>query len=237
MAQTNSRGAAGRKTPARPAAVEASPAPADEAVPPAAGPREPEAPPPAMDTLDAWTARATREGVAFEIAACRAVLRATKAWREAQWQSAERTESNYLRAADRLLEARGLEDFASIQADLLRNDGEQLAQYWSELTDLATRNSLSTVQELTDAWLRANTALWEGFTQWSQLQSKLGGDADLVEAEVEHVTNAWSANPWVWPAQEAARQSMTVAGSAWNEWLSWPNRLMAMASPVGTRAI
>lgn len=235
MAQAPSRGASGRKPPARTASpAEASPAPLGTAQAPVPETSKVETAPPAIDTaLDAWSARATRENLAFEITACRALLRSAKAWREAQLQSAERTEANYLRAADRLLAARGLEDFAEIQADLLRQDGEQVAQYWNELADLTARNSLAAIQELSEAWLRASSAMWQGMSQWSQLQSKLGGDADLVEAEVEHVTNAWSANPWVWPAQEAARQSMTVASSAWNEWLSWPNKVMGMSAGAG----
>lgn len=181
---------------------------------------------PTLDsTLDAWGAEATREHLAWEIAACSALLRGARALREAQMQAAENAETAHLKAAEQLLSARGVDDFASIQIELLRSDAEGAMQYWTRLSEIVSRHLADSWQEAGAGWVRASETLMKGMGQWTRLQSSLPQTADIVEAEVEHVANPFAASPLVWPAQEAARQAMGLASQGWNEWLSWGSRL------------
>jgi hypothetical protein len=211
MATSASR-AGSRKSPR----AERTPAPEETA----------EAPGPTIDsTLDAWGAEATREHLAWEIAACSAVLRGTRALRQAQMQAAEQAEAAHLEAAEKLLTARSIDDFARIQFELLRVDTEGTLQYWTRMGELMAQSAADTMQELTAGWMRAGESMWQGLGRWSQFQAAVPQTADLVEAEVEHVANPFNASPMVWPAQEAARQAATLASQGWNEWLSWGSRL------------
>ena len=72
-----------------------------------------------------------------------------------------------------------------------------------------------------DGWVQFNEAAWTAAAGWFEGLSKQGPGAELLEAEVEHVVSPLAASPLAWPAQEAARQAMTMAASAWNDWLGW----------------
>jgi len=181
---------------------------------------------PSLDaTLDAWSTQTSREQLALEIATCSTLLHGARAVREAQMQAAEQAEKVYLQAAERLLTARSLQDLAGIQFELLKTDAESAVQYWSRLGELAARNAMDTFQEAAAGWVRLGSTAMAGFTEWTRLQSSLPQGVEIVEAEVEHLTNPLAASPMVWPAQEATRQAMTLASSSWNDWMSWTSRL------------
>ncbi len=218
---TSAQRAAGRKSTSRTAPVRAR----------AAAPAAEETEKPTIDTtLDAWSAQATRDQLAWEISACTAWLRGAKALREAQMQSAEQTEAAYLKAAEQLMSARGIDEFANIQFELLRQDAEQAMQYWQRMSEVLTRSLAEVYQEATAGWTRASESAMNGFNQWGKFQASLPQTADMVEAEVEHVANPLAASPMMWPMQEASRQAFDVASRTWNEWLQWGNRLPAAAS-------
>jgi len=201
---------------------------ARRAAPIDAAPPEPSAAPAAtsaMDSLEDWTAQTTREQLATEIAACRAVLRGARAVREVQLQAAERAESTHLKAAEQLAQANGFPDVARIQLDLLQADFDQALQYWTRLSEASVRTLFDTLQESAAHWTRLNTGAWEAWTQWSQLQAKAALRSDIAEAEMEHVANPLAASPLFWPMQEAARQTLDAAHAAWHDWADWTSRL------------
>ena len=170
---------------------------------------------PAIDSaLDAWSSGTAREQLAWEIGACRALVRGARALRQAQMEAADRAESIQLRAADQLLSARGVTDFASIQFELLNAHAQETMNYWSSLVEVGIRNATETMQEGAAGWVRLSTATWDGLAQWSRWQASIPQTADLVEAEVEHVAHPFIASPMVWPAQEAARQAFDQPGPA-----------------------
>jgi hypothetical protein len=70
-------------------------------------------------------------------------------------------------------------------------------------------------------WVEFNEAAWKAAGQWFGEFAKDGAGLQRIEAEVDHVVNPWTASPFAWPAQEATRQAMTLATSAWNDWLTW----------------
>jgi hypothetical protein len=223
-----------KRTPARkasprpvPSAASAAPArPAQQELEDAedAHPATEEAAPPAIDSaLDAWSASTAREQLAWQINLCRAMLRSAKAVRQVQVEAAEHAEQAQMRAADQLLSARGVSEFAELQFALWRTNAEEATQYWSRLGETAVRSAAEALQESAAGWMRVSEAAWEGLSQWSRWQASVPQTAEVVEAEVEHVANPLNASPWVWPAQEAARQAFDVAAGAWRDWLSAAN--------------
>jgi hypothetical protein len=218
---TSAKRSAGRKAPSRPVPVAPASSGTDRHAASQPKAEADEAAPPAIDSaLDAWSASATREQLAWQIGLCRTLLRGAKAVRQAQAEAAERAESAQLRAADQLLSARGVSDFAEVQFELLRTNAEEAAQYWNRLGEVAVRSAAEAWQEGSTGWGRASAAAWEGLMQWTRWQAAVPQTADLVEAEVEHVANPFAASPLVWPAQEAARQVLDMAAGAWRDWLS-----------------
>jgi hypothetical protein len=210
MATSTHRAATpGRKPAARVGAPEAQ-APGTEA---------PQAPPAIDSTLDAWVAQFAREQLAWQIGVSRAMLRGAKAMREAQMETAERAETACLKAGEQLLAARGVGEVSALQLDLLRAGGEEVLQHWTHLNEVAGRSLSEALQEAATGWSRLGAAAWDGLLQWSRWQAWVSPQSDLVEAEVEHMTNPIAASPMVWPAQEATRQAMSLAAQTWNDWL------------------
>jgi hypothetical protein len=219
---SRSRTAAGRKPAAQPAAAPdgaSGPARQDTGRDEAA--QQP--PQPTIDsTLDAWAAQFAREQLAWQIGISRALLRGAKAMREAQMQAAERAEAAYLKAGEQLLQARGVADIGALQLEMARAAGERVLLHATRLGEVSGRGLAETLEEAASGWTRLSAAAWDGLLQWSRWQAWAAPQGELVEAEVEHVTNPIAASPMVWPAQEATRQAMSVAASTWNDWLnSW----------------
>jgi hypothetical protein len=230
---TPSRDAASARRPrppvSEPAAASATgaatpaPAPADAGAAQAAAAEGQEAL--AMDSaFDAWSTRALRDHLAWEIAASAAMLRNAKAWREAQMQAAERAESTQLKAGERLLDARSLDDFAAIQFDLMRAHTEDTLQFGTRMAELVSLGLNQAIEQAAAGWLRNSEAAMSGWSDWMRLQSQLPQHADVAEAEVEHMTNPLGAMAWAQPAQEAMRQATSACLSAYNSWLESAGR-------------
>jgi len=73
-------------------------------------------------------------------------------------------------------------------------------------------------------WMQFNEAAWKAAAQWFGGLSKDSAGLQRIEAEVDHVMSPVAASPFVWPAQEAARQAMSLATATWNDWLAWQGR-------------
>ncbi|MEW6707573.1 MAG: phasin family protein [Pseudomonadota bacterium] len=183
---------------------------------------------PSVDVaLEDWTTKATREQLACEIAACRAVLRNARALREVQLQAAERAEAAHLAAAERLLQARGVGDVADVQFELLRTDFDEALQYWTRLGESAMRTAFEVMQESAEGFTRMSASVWDGWNQFTRWQAQAAQHADIAEAEVEHLANPLAASPLLWPMQEATRQTLDMANAAWHDWMDWTGRAAA----------
>ncbi len=226
--QTNRAAPNGRKSAAAPSVVnrDATPEAAETPDPvQAEAPADSERDTTLEGAIDAWSNSVGKEYLAWQIAACTSVLRGAQALRNAQLEAAQRAEAAHERAAKDLLTVASLGDLTNIQLELARADADGANQYWTEVSGVITRNLLESVGQLAEGLTRMNGALWNAATEWMKVQAALPQTADVLEAEVEHVTSPLAASPLMWPAQEATRQAMTLASSAWNDWISWSGHL------------
>jgi len=86
-------------------------------------------------------------------------------------------------------------------------------------------------------WMQFNEAAWKAAAQWFGGLSKDSEGLQRIEAEVDHVMSPVAASPFVWPAQEAARQAMTLATATWNDWLDWQGRASDASSGTGSARV
>jgi hypothetical protein len=184
---------------------------------------------PALDNsidgaLDRWSDVATRELAAWGIGATTTLLRGMQAMQEAQLEAAREAQRLHEEAAAQLGSARDASELAQIQLALAQSDGRVALQSMSRIGEVATRQALESWNDAAAGFAHMNGATWTAALQWFNGVARQPADAELVEAEVEHVVSPLAASPFVWPAQEAARQALGVAGAAWNDWLSWSNR-------------
>jgi hypothetical protein len=210
---TTHRPSRGRKTAARKPASEAQ-ADADEANGN-----------PIDIVLDDWSESAAKEQIAWEISACTALLRSAQSVREAQLEAARRAREVHEQAAEQLKKAHGLSEVAQVQMELARADAEGAMQLFSKLGELTTKSALEMLSESAAGYAKLQNAAWSAMLQFSKAQAALPTSAEVLEAEVEHITNPVTSSPLVWPAQEATRQAMTLAASTWNDWLSWSGQV------------
>ncbi|HET9646094.1 MAG TPA: phasin family protein [Burkholderiaceae bacterium] len=174
--------------------------------------------------LDTWSTITAKEQLSWEIASTVSLLRNAEAVREAQHEVAKRAEAAHEQAAEQVKQARGIAELAAIQLELARVDTESAFDYWSRMGELSTRTALETINEAASGIARLQSATMDAFAACARLQSTLAQTPEVLEAEVEHVTNPFTSNPFLWPMQEAARQAMTMASSAWNDMLDWSGR-------------
>lgn len=163
----------------------------------------------------------TKEQLGWEIATCSALLRGGQQLREAQLEASRTTQQAYQAAATQLKKASGIDELANIQTSLARADFENAMQLWVRLSALASQSALDVWNESASAAARLQNAAWSSTLQWFEHQASIVKRSEVLEAEVEHVTNTVAATPFVWPSQDATRQAMSLATSSWNDLLSW----------------
>lgn len=161
-----------------------------------------------------------REQLAWEIGAKAVLLRGAESLREVQRDAAHETRQAHDEALARLSSARGLAELAAVQLELARAEVEGTTRYWQRVGALGTASALEWWSESAGALTRLHGAAWSSALQWMQLQSQWPLAPEAIEAEVDHVTNPLVASPWVWPAQDAARQAVTLAAASWGDWLN-----------------
>jgi hypothetical protein len=175
-------------------------------------------------TLDRWSETAARELAAWGLGTSAAFLRGVQALQEAQLDAAREACRLHEQAAAQLGTARSASDLAQLQMTLAQSDGQVALQALSRMGEAASRQAFDGWKDGAAGWAQLHGAAWMAATRWFGGLAQQPTDPELIEAEVEHVVSPFTASPFVWPAQEAARQAMTLAGSAWNDWLSWSGR-------------
>lgn len=175
--------------------------------------------------LDDWSESAAKEQIAWEISAGTALLRSAQSMREAQLEAARSAQEAYEQAAQHLKKAHGIGELAQVQMELARADAEGAMQLFSKLGELTTKSALEMWSESATGYAKLQNAAWSALVQFSKVQATLPASAEVLEAEVEHMTHPVTSSPLVWPAQEATRQAMTLAASTWNDWLSWSGQV------------
>jgi hypothetical protein len=149
--------------------------------------------------------------------------------REAQVEAARSAQKAHAQAAENLKRANGITELAAVQLELARADAQGAMQYWAKLGELTTKGAMDLWSESASGYAKLQNAAWSALLQFSRVQASLPVSAEVLEAEVEHVTNPVTSSPLVWPAQEATRQAMSLAASTWNDWLSWTGQVAGMA--------
>jgi hypothetical protein len=205
----------------------------------AAPAREPTAAEAADPTIDAameqWTDQATQDLAAWGLGASTAFMRSLQALQEVQLDAARETFKLQEQAVSQLASAHGATDVAQLQLALAQGGGQVAMQSMARIGEVATRQAFDAWKEVADGWGRFQGAAWTAAAQWLGGVSRQAPDPELIEAEVEHVVSPLAASPFVWPVQEASRQAMTLASSAWNDWLTMSNRLAESGWGAGAR--
>jgi hypothetical protein len=172
-------------------------------------------------TLDHWSNDSWREQLSLGIDAMSWLFGAAQSLRELQLATARRAEAAQLQAAEQLKTANGMADFNRLQVELARAHMQTAVDHCSHLSEAASRHAVEAMAAITDHMVRLQNLGWSTLAQWSQLRAALPQQPEIVEAELEHLTNPLAASPFAWPAQEATRQAFTLASSAWNDLLTW----------------
>jgi hypothetical protein len=175
--------------------------------------------------LDDWSESAAKEQIAWEISATTVLLRSVEALREAQLEAARQAQEVHQQAAAQLKKAHGIGQLTAVQMELARADAEAAMQLMGKVGELTTKSALELWSESATGYVKMQNAAWSALVQFSKVQATLPQSAEVLEAEVEHITNPITSSPLVWPAQEATRQAMSLAASTWNDWLSWSGQV------------
>lgn len=174
--------------------------------------------------LNGWGERAAREQLRWQLAACRAALDGAAQLGEAQAALSRELQQGLEQLEQRLQPARDLTELMTLQASLAQWDLDSALRWSNRLLELGTDQWLHLAQEAGNGMVRLNSACWASMLNFMRLPAHAGGNAELMEAEVEHVLSPMAASPLVWPAQEATRQAAQLAASTWNDWLAWTGR-------------
>jgi hypothetical protein len=178
------------------------------------------------EALAAWSGDAGRSWASFGLNLAAAWLQGARAIREEQRAAAERAEAACLATGQRLQRAGDWQHAAAIQADFLREQVEDNMETALRLAGIARDSALKLANRMAEGWGDAQLTGFNGLSRWAEVQSKLPTSPEVLEAEAEHMAHPFTAGPLMWPAQEAMRQSMTLASSVWNDWLENSQRRM-----------
>lgn len=178
------------------------------------------------EALAAWSGDAGRSWASFGLNLAAAWLQGARALREEQRAAAERAEAACLATGQRLQRAGDWQHAAAIQADFLREQVDDTMETTLRLAGIARDSALKLASRMAEGWGDAQLSGFNGLSRWAEVQAKLPTSPEVLEAEVEHVANPFTAGPMMWPAQEAMRQGMTLASSVWNDWLENSQRKM-----------
>ena len=97
----------------------------------------------------------TRQQLTLMTEATCAVLGNSEAWSRIQQQAAHQASLRHQAAAQSLRGEVEPLDVLSIQSDLLRQDLQEVAQYWAQLASAAVKSQLDMVGRMTDAFNNA----------------------------------------------------------------------------------
>lgn len=180
------------------------------------------------NVLERWSLGIVKEGMAERLGASTAMLRGAVALRELQIEAARRTQATHEKAAAQLRSARSLTELTSIGLMLTQADAEGAVRYWSGLAGIVANSGFEAWSEAFGALTRANGIAHSLGQHW--LEATASAKPETLAAQIEHATTPVTSSPFVWPAQEAVREAMTLGARNWNEWLG-------SAVPAVTQAI
>ena len=176
---------------------------------------------PEHEHVDAWAGYG-KALCKLQIETALAMLRQGQTLREAQLATNQKARAQHEQAAQELEAIPSLADAFSVQISLLQSNLQGALDHWNRIGEACSTGQADAFARIADAWLKLPTSLLDSAQQWSQLRSKEGPAAmEEIEASVDHLVNPALASPMLWPAQEAAREAMSLATTALNDWLTW----------------
>lgn len=183
----------------------------------------------------AWLQLAKAE-LAAEVNAAQSLLKGAQALREAQLEANHRAQATHEQVAGQIDSTGNLNDVVGLHLALVREDMQGAVNYWTRLSEVTTSATLESFTRGTEALSRLQSSFWGSAMQWSHLaQTDAPGAAEEIEASVDHVVNPLIASPMLWPTQEAAREAMTLANTAWKDWFAWSSGLASRDEAEGGR--
>jgi hypothetical protein len=174
--------------------------------------------------LDRWSDLTAREFAAWSLGATASMLRGVQAVQQAQLEAARDAQQIHEQAAAQLDTVHSFADFARLQMTLAQSDSQVALQSMSKIGELASRQAIDALNDSAAGWAHFSNTAWTAALDWMNGLARTPSAVEAAEAEMSPIVNAVAAGPIAWPAQEAARQAMTMATSAWNDWLTWSNR-------------
>jgi hypothetical protein len=188
---------------------------------------------------NAWAAwlQFGKAELAAQIDATQSLLKAAEAIRHAQIDANQKAQAAHAQVAAQIDSVSNLNDVVGLQLTLLREDLQGALAHWTHLAEVSSAAVLDGFTRSTESASRLQSSFWGSALQWTQLaQTDAPGAAEEIEASVDHVVNPLIASPLLWPTQEAAREAMTLANSAWKDWFSWSG-LAGDAAAASSRAV
>lgn len=154
-----------------------------------------------------------------------AVLRRAQALRKAQLQANQQAQTSHEQVAGELESANNINDIASLQLSLARDNLQGALSYWAQISEFTSGSVVEGWARAAESLSRLNASLLGTQLQWMHISPLDSPKAvEELEASVDHVVNPVIASPMLWPAQEAAREAMTFATSALNDWFAWSSQ-------------
>ena len=180
-----------------------------------------------QNVIERWSFDVAKEGLNQELGTTNAVLRGALAIRDMQIDAAKRTHQTHEQAGKRVESARTLAELTSVGLMIAQADAEGAVRYWTEMAGIVARSSFETWNEAFGAFTRMQSVAATLGQHW--LEAASAARPETLEAEVQHVTTPLTSSPFVWPAQEAVREAMTLGAKNWNDWLGSTVPAMAQA--------
>lgn len=175
----------------------------------------------ATDGMAAWS----KAQLSLQIDTALAVLRSAQTLREAQLKASQQSQASHEQAARELESLDSFNDIARLQLLLARDNWQGAVSYWAQLGEFANGAAMQGWARTAEGLSKLTASLMSANLQWSQVRPLEAPVAEELEASVDHLVSPVIASPMLWPAQEAAREAMTFATSALNDWFAWSSRL------------
>ena len=150
--------------------------------------------------------------------ASQALWQGVQALGRLQSEAAQRALQAHAQALRQVRAARSLIDVAAAGAALAQAQADSALRGWSDLAELLARAGAEQWNAALAACAGADGVARAAADHW--LDTAHHARPETLEAQTEHVVNAASASPLLWPAQEAMREAMSFGTRHWQDWWS-----------------
>ena len=171
--------------------------------------------------LEDWTAVGKAQ-LDCAIAMAQAILRGSESLREMQRDTAHRAQKWHEDIATDLSSIRDHDELMRLQLNLVQNNTDNALRYWLSFFEITQQARVETMSLA----MKGLSEVANAFLSSSQKVASrtLQAAPPTPEAGFTELARQWTGGPVTWPAQEAAQEAMSLATTAWNEWMSQAKR-------------